>query len=82
MFSPWDIVDNGVEVLTHKNKLALDVVLPLNSIYRGFLIKIVHSGGALIRKDLEIDLDSSAEVGTIEKGEVVRALERRRNSSR
>tara|TARA_B110000971_G_C19810808_1_gene408688 strand:+ start:188 stop:679 length:492 start_codon:yes stop_codon:yes gene_type:complete len=81
MFSQWDIVPEAIEIIKHAHPIAMDVVLPLKENFRGFLIKIVHGGGAIIRRDLEIDVDASTKLGTLERGAVVRALERRRNSN-
>ena len=79
-FGACDCIDDGFEVLKRVDDRTLDISLPLSREFCGGKIKVVYGGGAVVRTDLEIDLDSSKNIGTLEEGEEFEYLERRVNS--
>ncbi|GMH85202.1 hypothetical protein TrST_g10915 [Triparma strigata] len=80
-FYAADCIEGGFEVLSRFDEGLEEVNLPLCREFTGGKAKVVYVGGAVVRTDVEIDLDESVNIGCLDQGEeLVEYLERRVNS--
>ena len=79
MLGACDCIEDGLEVLKRVDDRCLDIVLPLSKEFSGGKMKVVYEPGAVVRTDLEIDLDSSRNIGSLEAHKEFEYFERRVN---
>ena len=77
MFGEADAIEDGHEILSRVNERTLDIVLPLSKKFCGGRMEVVYPGGAVVRSDLEIDLECSKTIGNLSAGTELSFLEKR-----